>query len=131
MDNIIMGGNIEDALENEIHVKEHGCYNYTKNGECSKCGACCGCFLPLSKKEIREIKRLVIANKIEPHKIPVVCMSIDLTCPFLDLKTHLCSIYDNRPHICRVFKCDKKPTPEDFSDCMGELINYDMWNFFE
>ena len=131
MDSILNSCSLQDAIANENYISEHGCHNYTNNGECSKCGACCGCFLPLSSKEIKQIKRLVRVKNIEPHKLPAVCISIDMTCPFLNLDTNLCNIYDKRPYICRSFKCDKEPTLKDFPDYPGGLISTNMWDFFD
>jgi Fe-S-cluster containining protein len=33
-------------------------------------------------------------------------------CTFLDTTTNLCSIYDNRPWVCRVFDCDGEQREE-------------------
>ena len=131
MEELVGACSLEDALENELWVKENGCHNYTNNGECSKCGSCCGRIIPLTRKEIKQIRRLVLTEKIEPHRLPAVCMSIDMTCPFLNLETHLCNIYEHRPYICRSFKCDIKPSLDVFPDYPGNLINTDMWDFFD
>lgn len=123
-------GHLDELEANREYVKQHGCYVNTINGECSKCGQCCGNIIPLSTKEIKRIKNLIRVKKIKPHRLPAVCMSIDLTCPFLNLDTNLCNIYNARPYICKVFKCDKKPTIKDYFNAPGELIPTNMWEFF-
>lgn len=82
--------------------------NYTCNGKCSGCGECCGDILHLSRKEIKRIAKYIKQNKIEatPRSILV---AYDNTCPFRDNKDKKCKIYEIRPEICRVYKCDKAP----------------------
>lgn len=82
--------------------------NYTCNGKCSGCGECCGDILHLSRKEIKRIAKYIKQNKIEatPRNILV---AYDNTCPFRDNANKKCKIYEVRPDICRVFKCDKNP----------------------
>ena len=121
----------EGWAENAEYIIEHGCHDYTTNGECSKCGGCCSCSLPLTQKEIRHLKRIVRERNMKPqHKLPVVCMSIDMTCPFLT-EEHLCAIYDERPYICKVFKCDKKASAEEFEQFPNGLILTNVWDFFK
>lgn len=75
--------------------------------DCNKCpekGCCCGLFpIPI---------RLLRANKtdfqVEPTKMveikeKFVALTEDLLCVFLNRKTKLCSIYDQRPEVCRLF----------------------------
>ena len=69
------------------------------NGECSKCGRCCSDILPLTSAEIRYMKKK--AKNIKPT-------FREMTCPFLSLDNS-CLIYNNRPYICRTYRCDKKP----------------------
>lgn len=82
--------------------------NFTCNGKCSGCGQCCGDILYLSKKEIKEIDKYIKKHNIEatPKSIMV---EYDNTCPFRDNEKRICKIYEVRPQICRVFKCDKTP----------------------
>ena len=100
MDNIITGS-LSDYMESYGQVTD-----FTDNGKCSKCGGCCSCMLPLKPEEIRFMKNLIKEKNLKPHTQPVVVRAIDLTCPFLT-DDNKCSIYDNRPYICRIFKCDK------------------------
>ena len=82
--------------------------NFTCNGKCSCCGQCCGDILHLSKQEIKKIDDYLKDHKVEETKRIMFC-SYDNTCPFRDNKNKICKIYEVRPDICRVFKCDKSP----------------------
>ena len=123
-------GNLCDVLEDARHVKELGCYDFTNNGVCSKCGSCCSTFLPLQKSEIIRLKKLIKRKHLKPHTLPVVVTAIDLTCPFLTDECE-CSIYDDRPYICRTFKCDKKPSVEEFINIKEPFIPCDMRDLFK
>lgn len=97
-----------------IRDMENGVFDFTINGECSGCGQCCSNFLPLSAKEIKEIRRYVKKHHIseQKHIAPMAKPLIDMTCPFLisDRKKDKCSIYPVRPHICRCFICSQPPS---------------------
>jgi Fe-S-cluster containining protein len=111
-------------------VRMQGCFNFTNNGECSKCGSCCSALLPLKKSEIDRLKRLIKARHIKPHEQPLIVNAVDLTCPFLT-DDNKCSIYDERPFICRVFKCDTKPTAEDVDKLDEPLIPVNVRELFK
>lgn len=91
--------------------------NYCKNNECSRCCNCCGAVLPLSKDEIlkmqslyknkKEIKELVDDNCSMTYGPDGKPDKVFLMCPFVDVKNHRCSIYEDRPKICRLYRCDK------------------------
>ena len=49
-----------------IKDMEHGVYDFTKDGKCSSCGSCCSNCLPLSSKELKEIKRYVMTDEPLP-----------------------------------------------------------------
>lgn len=78
----------------------------TNNGQCSKCGNCCSNFLPLTEHEIKELKKFVKKRKIKPTVRNFV-NGIDGICPFLTLDNK-CSIYQKRPYICKLYKCNKR-----------------------
>ena len=82
--------------------------NFTCNGECSNCGQCCGDILHLSKNEIKRIDEYLKKHKIDAYERNIL-VDYDNTCPFRDNKNKKCKIYEVRPDICRVFKCDKTP----------------------
>lgn len=89
----------------EEYLKIEKVTDFTKNGECSKCGNCCGKYLPLTTYEIDRIKAYIKKHNIKEH-INNFAYGLDMTCPFLNDK-QMCNIYKVRPQICRCFKCDK------------------------
>lgn len=100
-----MFGNLYDAIRD----MKSGVYDFTVDSQCSGCGQCCSNFLPVSDKEIRQIKRYIDKHKIKEqrHFVPSAGEYVDLTCPFRDNTGHRCVIYEVRPAICRDFQCDK------------------------
>lgn len=81
--------------------------NFTKNGKCIKCGECCSNFLPLSLSEIETIRHFVSDHRITANNRRGIC-------PFLNSK-RICAIYNIRPLICKLFKCNQKaPSYKDF-----------------
>lgn len=101
-----MIGTLSEAFRN----MENGLYDYTKDGKCTGCGACCSTLLPVSGKEIKEIKRHIKKNHVQEqkHNYPAKNLGFDLTCPFLNdsKKNNKCEIYPVRPEICRSFMCN-------------------------
>lgn len=91
--------------------------DFTVDGECSRCGACCADLLPLSTAEIKRLQRWVKKHNFRPKKRsvgPAEGLILDATCPFMvteDGKA-ACAIYDERPEICRVFRCDRARSGE-------------------
>ena len=84
---------------------------------CSNCGECCSNLLHLSDEEIERIKKYIKDNDIqatEKRIIPNGKPTLDLGCPFRNNKLKLCKIYEVRPDICRLFKCDTPPDKERF-----------------
>lgn len=96
------------ALQAVHRGMEDNIYNFTKDGKCSCCGACCSNLLPMSEKEIHTIKKYIAKYKIKEcvHFLPLVNPALDMTCPFRDNANKICTIYDVRPEICRQFICD-------------------------
>lgn len=91
--------------------------NRCKNGECSRCGNCCGATtLPLTMEEAIEIASYVKRNNIirfnrewvQPLTSGTLKpgSKIDLHCCFYDGTKQECSIYPVRPFCCREFRCD-------------------------
>lgn len=99
-------GNFESLFNNTTTT------DFTNNGKCVGCGACCSNTLPMSEKEIRNIKHYIGLNNIKEQVRIFNVLSekpvADLLCPFLsnDDKDR-CVIYDVRPEICRIYKCNK------------------------
>ena len=97
------------TIEQMIRDMKNGVYDFTEDGKCSSCGSCCGRYLPISEKELKEIKRYVKKHHIKPQKhiLPTVDATIDFTCPLRNDAEKKCMCYEVRPQICRSFKCDK------------------------
>jgi hypothetical protein len=123
-------------FEEMMRDYKSGVYNYTDNGRCTGCGDCCGRLLPLSKKEVKTIRRYVAKKKIQPHTIitPSMAPLLDMNCPFLDTtkEKDKCMIYDIRPDICRSFKCDNVTSdPAAEKRLMNKTSKVvDMWETF-
>lgn len=87
------------------------CTNYCNKGKCSSCGNCCTELLPLTIDEVKLIKAYVKEKHIEPYSniffIYEGKESTNLMCPFRDFDEKKCRIYEVRPKICRLFKCDQ------------------------
>lgn len=103
------------TLQQVYEDMEHGVYDFTKDGKCSSCGACCSNYLPLSSGEIKEIRRYIKKHHIKEQKhmiAPTVEQVFDMTCPFLDTSKEKdkCTIYSVRPKICRCFICNQPPS---------------------
>lgn len=92
--------------------QQSGITDFTRNGECTNCGACCSNNLPMTEEEVKDIRRYVRRNHIQEQRhLPVVLAGpvLDLTCPFRDNQSQTCVIYTVRPAICRDFRCNKPP----------------------
>lgn len=87
--------------------------DFTVNGKCSGCGACCANILPMTRKEIAEIKRYVKRFGIKPQKhfVPSRNPVYDMICPFR--ANNRCVIYPVRPYICRIWDCGKVTRGEE------------------
>ena len=83
--------------------------NKTCNGNCSNCGECCSDILPLSSRDITRIKNYLKNHRIERHNLTNCFIRYNFCCPFRNDKERKCDIYEVRPEICRVFKCDIPP----------------------
>lgn len=97
------------TIEQMLSDMKSGVYDFTKNGECSNCGACCSDWLPVSESEVNAIRKYVTKHGIKErrHTPPTVQPVMDLTCPFRNELKRKCDIYPVRPAICRDFRCDK------------------------
>ena len=119
------------TIDQMIRDMKNGVYDYTDNGKCISCGSCCSNYLPLSSKDLKEIRRYIEKHHIKPsvHAIPAV-VALDHTCPFRDNDRKICTIYKVRPKICKLFKCDL-PSKEVGRDVMiGRYEVYDMRETF-
>ena len=106
-------------LHDVLRDMKHGVYNFTKDGKCTCCGNCCTALLPVTKEELKTIKRYIKKKHIKPV---THTGGIDFTCPFRNDEKKICNIYEVRPTICRDFKCDK---PQKKFDDTKEKYSYD------
>lgn len=88
--------------------KDDTVYNIVNNcigNKCSNCGECCVDFIPLTKREVKNIKSYIRKNNIKEN-VYIEDGNFDNRCPFYvkDSCKH-CSIYPVRPEICKTFKC--------------------------
>lgn len=115
---------IKNIVEGNVKITDNSIY-----GNCSKCGECCTNFLPVTQKEINEIQKYVIENKIRPQT-QILVMQNKLSCPYYNGKK--CLIYEVRPLICREFYCYKKVNTESARKLMAEKrITVNMWAIAE
>lgn len=93
-------GTIEDLFDRKA-------VDFTVNGKCSGCGSCCSNILPVSDAEVKRIREYICTHDIkEQKKLWAAPDAMDMTCPFRDDVNRKCTIYEVRPAICRVYKCD-------------------------
>ena len=78
--------------------------NFTKNGECSKCGNCCTPIIPITEEEVKKIREYIKENDIK-MVMPITKEGRHIKCCFYDFENHKCNIYPVRPEVCRKFIC--------------------------
>lgn len=104
-----------DNLKSAIDKMNSGVYDFTDDGKCTQCGACCSNYLPMTQKEVDVIHRFVKKHDIKEfkHLFPVSNDTFDMTCPFMDdsKQKEKCRIYSVRPEICKQFICSKEKKP--------------------
>lgn len=101
--------NVKVGSLDEIMQRNNEISDYTINGECSNCGACCNDIIPLTNADVNRIKRYLRKNNIKPitNRMNFLAKkTLDTTCPFRDNKNNKCIIYEVRPLVCRCFKCN-------------------------
>lgn len=85
--------------------------NFCKNGECSRCGACCTPFLPMTKSEVKAVKEYLKKNpQIRERALNQPFFkgnNVYVRCCFYDDDKKECMIYPVRPFICKAYKCDQ------------------------
>lgn len=99
-------------IDRETYIKENNDSNVTDmtcNGECSRCGSCCGLFIPFTDEELDIIKEYVKLHNIQPYnRINVLTNQFNAQCCFFDATEKKCRIYPARPYVCRDFICNRK-----------------------
>ena len=99
-------------LINKNEVKPGTINDMTCNGECSKCGSCCGLFIPFTDEELQLIKDYVKVNKIKPTNRIINGNQLIAQCCFYDRENKKCNIYPVRPYVCKDFMCNHKDWKE-------------------
>lgn len=74
------------------------------DGNCNGCTQCCSIYSPITKEELHFLKRKVTKKMKKEFVEKIKKGTIDITCPFSTGKG--CSIYNNRPFVCKEFICD-------------------------
>ena len=100
-------------VEREKYIKENmdqNITNMTCNGECSRCGSCCGIFIPFTDQELEQIKKYVKKHNIQPNnnRYNKLTGQFNAHCCFYDDKEKKCNIYPVRPYVCRDFMCNRE-----------------------
>ena len=92
-----------------LDCMEKGVTDFTKDGKCSNCGACCADMLPLTKEDIKRISKYVSSHHLKEHIHcpPTNTPIIDSTCPFRNDMDKKCEIYHIRPIVCHAFICSE------------------------
>ena len=85
--------------------------DYTVKGNCSSCGECCSDILHLDKDEIEKIDKYLKKHKISQHNKG----KNNIKCPFRNETFKKCDIYEVRPYICQIFKCNIPPELAKFN----------------
>jgi len=86
----------------QINLKD-----FTKDGVCSRCTACCTDFIPLTFQEVYEIREFMKTHPVERTiRQDRATGDIVMSCPFLNGDGD-CQIYEVRPGICRSFLCSR------------------------
>lgn len=108
--------NVAANLDVMLDDMQTGIKDFSCNGACSNCGSCCFNLLPVSKNEIKKIRKYINKHSITPQvrSTPLTYHLIDMVCPFRDEIHKTCTIYPVRPMICREFFCGGK------QDCCNE-----------
>lgn len=100
--------------------------DHTKDGACSRCGACCSCLLILSEGEKARIKKYLKEHpevKMNDRNSALQTKFVDV-CPFLN-EENKCEIYPVRPSICSRFTCAhfKDPNYKPLDHSYKKIIN--------
>lgn len=89
--------------------EEQNLKDMTCNGNCSRCGSCCGMFIPFTDGELKVIKEYVKKHNIQPYdRMNKLTGQFSAHCCFYDENKKECRIYPVRPYVCRDFICSRK-----------------------
>lgn len=83
--------------------------NNMLDGRCSRCGECCGLFIPFNDEDINRIKKYVQLHNIKPfNRLDMEKNTFKAHCCFYDENKKECTIYAVRPFVCKDFRCNRK-----------------------
>ena len=105
------GGGVMDYYRSYLDLPKD-MMNYSNNcidGKCSGCGECCADLLPLTDKEVADLRKYAKSHHLKENRHTMFFdpSATDLTCPFRNEKEGKCDVYPVRPLICREFICSK------------------------
>lgn len=113
-------------------------HNNTINNKCSKCGDCCGLFIPFTKQELETIKKYVSKHFILPYnRLDNVSNTFKAHCCFYNEKDKKCMIYEVRPWVCKDFLCSnddwilRREKYEQYGDYNGMNENNNILATFD
>lgn len=78
--------------------------NLLTDGKCNGCTDCCTVALTLTRKEFYKLKDKITKEIINKYEKEMKQGIYNLKCPFVT--NNGCSIYDERPRICKEYLCD-------------------------
>ncbi len=95
-----------------------------ENLNCKDCAECCKPVVVPTKEDIEKIKNaghkdFLDLDPIHPENGKTVLKRINGYCMFLNQKTKLCTIYENRPDICKIYPFMEK---DEVDDCVPRLF---------
>ena len=96
--------NIDRKDVDARNIKDKTC-----DGNCSRCGDCCGMFIPFTDDELDVIKKYVKKHNIKPYdRVNKLTKQFNAHCCFYDENKKECRIYPVRPFVCKDFMCNRK-----------------------
>ena len=108
------------------NISDNQVTNKMCEGKCSRCGECCGLFIPFNDDDIARIKRYVDLHKIKQYdRLDKETQSFKAHCCFYDEEKKECRIYPVRPYACKDFRCDRKDWKK--YACIFGLIGQPFW----
>ena len=101
----------------EITNSKNTLQNNTCEGKCSRCGECCGLFIPFNEEDINRIKKYVKDHNIKQfNRVDKLKGTFKAHCCFYDEDKKICTIYEVRPFACKDFICSRENWKEKRND---------------
>ena len=82
--------------------------------ECKKCGTCCNRIKVICRleKDDAELVHFFDGKSIDESHSDIMIMNVQKRCAYLD-DNNLCTVYNNRPKLCREYQCIDEKNPTD------------------